>query len=158
MTKDRWRIFRWSRSPKGTDKEESEEVWTMKEARVLFCINKRTLAFHSLNIPWTPRSSSCLLTNFLRPLSIAYSIDNIDKKPLLNLVPLEKSSIRLGLEKDIKVSRNNMTMMGINKTRETKTSTTRVNNFINLRSTNRSSQCPIAEKLLTRSFDIFPSN
>ncbi len=64
------RIFRWSRSPKGTDKEESEEVWTTKEAWVLFCTNKRTLAFHSLNIPWTPRSSSCLLTNFLRPLSL----------------------------------------------------------------------------------------
>jgi hypothetical protein len=48
-------------------------------------------------------------------------------------------------------------MMGINKTRETKTYTTRVNNFINLRSTNRPSQCPIVEKLLTRSFDIFPT-
>ncbi len=48
--------------------------------------------------------------------------------------------------------------MGINKTWETKTSTTEVNNFINLRSTNRSTRRPIAEKLLTRSFDIFPSN
>ncbi len=104
MTKDRWRIFRWSRSPKGTDKEESEEVWTTKEAWVLFCTNKRTLAFHSLNIPWTPRSSSCLLTNLLRPLSIASSIDNIDKKPLLKLVPLEKSSIRLGLERLLRLA------------------------------------------------------
>jgi len=47
-----------------------------------------------------------------------------------------------------------MTMMGINKIRETRTSTTRVNNFINLRSTNRSAQRTIAEKLLTRIFDI----
>ncbi len=104
MTKDCWRIFRWSKSPKGIDREKLEEVWTMKEARVLFYTNKRTLAFHSLNIPWTPRNSSCLLTNFLRPLSIAFSIDNIDKKPFLNLVPLEKSSIKLGLERILRLA------------------------------------------------------
>jgi hypothetical protein len=39
------------------------------------------------------------LTNFLRALSIASSIDKIDKKALVNLVPLEKSSIRQGLER-----------------------------------------------------------
>jgi hypothetical protein len=44
------------------------------------------------------------LTNFLRPLSIASSIDNIDKKPLLNLVPLGKSSIRLGLERILRLA------------------------------------------------------
>ncbi len=57
-----------------------------------------------LNIPWIPRSSFCLLTNFLKPLSIASSIDNIDKKPLLNLVPLEKSSIKLGLERILRLA------------------------------------------------------
>ncbi len=103
MTKDHWRIFRWSRPPKGTNKEKSKKVWTTKEAGVLFCINKRTLAFHSFNIPWTPKSSSCLMTNFLRTLSIASSIDNIDKKPLLNLVPTKKSSIGLGLERIFKL-------------------------------------------------------
>jgi hypothetical protein len=43
------------------------------------------------------------LTNLLRPLSIASSIDNIDKKPLLNLVPLENASIRLGLERILRL-------------------------------------------------------
>jgi hypothetical protein len=33
----------------------------------------------------------------------AFSIDNIDKKPLLNLVPLENSSIRLGLERILRL-------------------------------------------------------
>ncbi len=46
-------------------------------------------------------------------------------------------------------------MMGISKTKETKTSTTKANSFIKLRSINGSSQRPIAKKLLTRSFDIF---
>jgi hypothetical protein len=44
-----------------------------------------------------------LVANFLRPLSIAFSIDNINKKPLLNLVPLEKISIKLGLERILRL-------------------------------------------------------
>ncbi len=104
MTNNHWKIFRWSKSPKEIDEEESKEVWTTKEARVHFCINKRTLAFHSLNILGTLRSSSCLLTNFLKPSSIASSIDNIDKKPLLNSVPVKRSSIRLGLERILRLA------------------------------------------------------
>jgi hypothetical protein len=44
------------------------------------------------------------LANFLRPLSKASSIDNIDKKPPLNLVPLVKSSIRLHLERILRLA------------------------------------------------------
>jgi hypothetical protein len=51
-----------------------------------------------------------------------------------------------------------MTMMGIDKTRKTTTSTSRRNNFTNLRSTGRWTQRPIAKKLLTRPFSIFASN
>jgi hypothetical protein len=71
----------------------------MKEARVLFYTNTRTLAFHSLNIHGIPRSFSYLLTNFLKPSSTASSINNINKKPFLNSVPIKRSLIRLGLER-----------------------------------------------------------
>jgi hypothetical protein len=44
------------------------------------------------------------LTNYSRPLSKASSIDDIDKKPLLNLVPLEKGSIRVDLERILRLA------------------------------------------------------
>jgi hypothetical protein len=40
-----------------------------------------------------------LIDKLLKSFIIASSIDKIDKKALVNLVPLEKSSIRQGLER-----------------------------------------------------------
>jgi hypothetical protein len=43
------------------------------------------------------------LTKILRPSSITSSIDNIDRKPLMNLMIIEKSSIRLGLKRILRL-------------------------------------------------------
>ncbi len=59
---------------------------------------------------------------------------------------------------DTKISRNNMTMIGINKQWVKVTITTTLQNFLHSWGTNRPSHLPMAEKLLTRSLEILPSN
>ncbi len=59
------------------------------------------LVNHDENPTWFSSWSWLTLVNSAERW--ASSIDNIDKKPLLNLMPLEKSSIRLGLERILRL-------------------------------------------------------
>jgi len=58
--------------------------------------------FHSLKVLCA--SSSCLSANFLRHFSIAPCINRRERIALVYLVPLEKSSIKLGIERTSKLA------------------------------------------------------
>jgi hypothetical protein len=66
---------------------------------------QKNFDFPLTQYPLNSQKLFLLVDKLLETLSIAFLIEDIDKKPLLNLMPLKKSSIELGLERILRLAK-----------------------------------------------------